>query len=92
MELEESLKECVEKGTHLKDCDNDGFCNHCGYQDNVYLIEMSCLLEKVERDELSIKSLIKEAKDYHEIYSILEDYFSEGPYFIFEDGKIFEVE
>lgn len=28
------LSECIKSGLHLTDCDNDGFCNHCGYQDN----------------------------------------------------------
>lgn len=30
----ETLKECIESGLHLTDCDNDGFCNHCGYQED----------------------------------------------------------
>jgi hypothetical protein len=29
---EAEKKECIENDTHLKDCDDDGFCNHCGYQ------------------------------------------------------------
>lgn len=28
------LTECIESGLHLIDCDDDGFCNHCGHQDN----------------------------------------------------------
>jgi hypothetical protein len=27
------FEECVESGLHLEDCDEDGFCNRCGYQD-----------------------------------------------------------
>lgn len=28
-----NLEACIENGLHLTDCDNDGFCNHCGYQE-----------------------------------------------------------
>lgn len=28
-----SLKNCIENGTHLRNCDDDGFCNFCGHQD-----------------------------------------------------------
>lgn len=31
-ELEEAKAECIRQGLHLTDCDNDGYCNHCGYQ------------------------------------------------------------
>jgi len=27
------LEECLASGNHLKDCDDDGYCNACGYQD-----------------------------------------------------------
>jgi hypothetical protein len=30
----ENLKDCIKSGLHLSSCDDDGFCNHCGYQDN----------------------------------------------------------
>lgn len=29
-----SLDECVASGNHLSDCDEDGYCNGCGYQDH----------------------------------------------------------
>ena len=29
---EEEIKECTSNGTHLKSCDDDGFCNECGHQ------------------------------------------------------------
>jgi hypothetical protein len=28
-----SIKECIADGTHLKDCDDDGYCVICGYQE-----------------------------------------------------------
>ena len=28
-----SLGECIANGTHLTDCDDDGYCNFCGEQD-----------------------------------------------------------
>ena len=28
------LIECMGSGQHLKDCDDDGFCNNCGFQDD----------------------------------------------------------
>lgn len=31
----EIVKECTESGMHLTDCDNDGFCNFCGYQESL---------------------------------------------------------
>ena len=30
----ERLTDCIKNGMHLTDCDDDGFCNHCGYQDD----------------------------------------------------------
>lgn len=29
------IKECVENKTHLIDCDDDGYCNYCGYQETL---------------------------------------------------------
>ena len=29
-----SIGECIQDGTHLTDCDDDGFCNYCGEQDD----------------------------------------------------------
>jgi len=28
-----SLNDCIEQGTHLNDCDDDGYCNLCGCMD-----------------------------------------------------------
>lgn len=28
-----SLGQCIQDGTHLTDCDDDGYCNYCGEQD-----------------------------------------------------------
>lgn len=28
------LADCIASGLHLTDCDNDGYCNFCGFQDN----------------------------------------------------------
>jgi hypothetical protein len=27
-----NLENCIELKLHLTNCDNDGFCNHCGNQ------------------------------------------------------------
>jgi len=29
-----TLDECVVSGYHLQSCDDDGYCNSCGHQDN----------------------------------------------------------
>ena len=29
----ENLEDCIKNALHLTDCDDDGFCNHCGHQD-----------------------------------------------------------
>lgn len=29
----DSVEECIEAGCHLDDCDDDGYCNHCGHQE-----------------------------------------------------------
>ena len=29
------VKECTDSSMHLTDCDRDGFCNICGYQETV---------------------------------------------------------
>jgi hypothetical protein len=29
-----SIGECIQDGTHLTDCDDDGYCNYCGEQDD----------------------------------------------------------
>lgn len=42
----ENLKGCIESGLHLTDCDNDGFCNHCGNQDSL----RDLLEEQIVRD------------------------------------------
>lgn len=31
----DSLRQCIDSGDHLNDCDDDGYCNHCGHQDEV---------------------------------------------------------
>ena len=31
-ETEDDLQDCIIAGTHLKSCDDDGFCNECGHQ------------------------------------------------------------
>lgn len=28
-----TFTECIKSGRHLTDCDEDGYCNFCGYQD-----------------------------------------------------------
>lgn len=28
------VKDCMEISVHLSSCDEDGYCNFCGYQDN----------------------------------------------------------
>ena len=28
------LQECEEQGSHLTDCDEDGYCNRCGCQES----------------------------------------------------------
>jgi hypothetical protein len=35
MTPKEIVTECTENGTHLISCDNDGFCNECGYQESI---------------------------------------------------------
>lgn len=27
-------QDCMSQGIHLSDCDEDGYCNYCGYPDN----------------------------------------------------------
>lgn len=29
-----SMGQCIQDGTHLTDCDDDGYCNYCGEQDS----------------------------------------------------------
>lgn len=31
--MKNSLFDCVTSGEHLTSCDSDGFCNHCGFQE-----------------------------------------------------------
>lgn len=31
-EFNDEVSECIKNELHLTDCDNDGFCNHCGHQ------------------------------------------------------------
>jgi hypothetical protein len=40
-----SLAECITNGTHLTDCDDDGYCNYCGEQD-----PWDALVEKETRE------------------------------------------
>lgn len=28
------LQECIDIGIHLTSCDEDGYCNYCGYQES----------------------------------------------------------
>jgi len=30
--VEVSVSQCIKDGTHLTDCDDDGYCNYCGEQ------------------------------------------------------------
>jgi len=32
--MKTELEECIENGTHLVSCDDDGFCNECGHQES----------------------------------------------------------
>jgi hypothetical protein len=34
------FKDCIKSGLHLTNCDADGFCNHCGYQDEGFYYEI----------------------------------------------------
>jgi hypothetical protein len=38
--MEAKILNCVKNGNHLVNCDDDGFCNSCGYQDQVYFYEI----------------------------------------------------
>ena len=31
--METELKECIESGLHLTECDEDGYCIFCGHQE-----------------------------------------------------------
>ena len=33
-DMKTELEECIENGTHLVSCDDDGFCNECGHQES----------------------------------------------------------
>lgn len=33
--MKQSVIHCTENGTHLMSCDDDGFCNECGYQESI---------------------------------------------------------
>jgi len=44
------LDECIENGTHLTDCDDDGYCNYCGEQTSAEEREEE-LSEERRRDE-----------------------------------------
>jgi len=34
-----SVEECIKYGNHLTACDEDGYCNLCGYQDSAEDLE-----------------------------------------------------
>lgn len=34
------LQDCIKSGQHLNSCDNDGFCNNCGHQENMFFYEI----------------------------------------------------
>jgi len=29
-----AIRSCIANGKHLTSCDDDGYCNHCGYQED----------------------------------------------------------
>lgn len=42
-----TIKECIKTGLHLINCDDDGFCNQCGHQEEDIVICPNCK-EEVE--------------------------------------------
>ena len=44
------LIECMRSDQHLKSCDNDGFCNNCGFQDDPKTAEeyLDCFGELID--------------------------------------------
>lgn len=38
--MEQKVIECLRNRTHLTSCDDDGFCNVCGHQENYHFYEI----------------------------------------------------
>ena len=32
---EDAVRECINSQIHLSSCDNDGYCNFCGFQESI---------------------------------------------------------
>jgi len=55
-----TFRECLQSGNHLKDCDDDGYCNSCGYQEDTFcpscgepvFLDEECIGEILARKEL----------------------------------------
>lgn len=53
-----SLGQCIQDGTHLTDCDDDGYCNYCGEQDppsEKAPVEVRCAACGTLRDPASLR-------------------------------------
>tara|TARA_R110000868_G_scaffold210568_1_gene460639 strand:- start:377 stop:583 length:207 start_codon:yes stop_codon:yes gene_type:complete len=60
------LKECISDGVHLTDCDNDGFCNHCGHQDSIRdLLEKQIVEDAIAGDTTVLAELLTFIDDEH---------------------------
>jgi hypothetical protein len=72
--METKLLECIENGTHLVNCDNDGFCNVCGFQDEPmrFLLEKQIIEDANNGDTTVLASLLEMLTDV-QIYNALSD-------------------
>ena len=50
-----AFRECLVSGNHLKDCDKDGYCNKCGFQEDTFC---STCGEPVFNDEECIGEIL----------------------------------
>ena len=55
--LAEKLKACVESGNHLSDCDSDGFCNHCGHDEDGIELRLEYIRQELRAERISYGEL-----------------------------------
>lgn len=67
------LKDCIMSNQHLTDCDDDGFCNHCGYQDNIRDMLEEQILEDANNGDTTVLYSLLEILDNQTIFNALSD-------------------
>jgi hypothetical protein len=98
--MNSKIVDCIRNKQHLTSCDDDGFCNHCGYQESYHFYEIHvtgrdsystwlCLEQEMDDDDIIMEAINQDkisSEDIHHIDYIQSITFDEwDEWFNFND-------